>query len=351
MLMNRDFVKIHHARDKKYIQIEKQSIQMLQSEGIYPTKFDFSLTLQFELTSHCNVKCKHCYNNSGTENNIQDRMSPEQWLNFAKYLVSKGGIFQCVISGGEPLLLGDSLYDIMDVLHEDGTDFLVISNCYLMTEEKAKRFSEYRFKWFQVSIDGANEAFHDDFRQRKGSWQRAVNGALLISKYGIPLTIAHSVTPGNLQEVKEMCKLAYELGAGSIILGEVTPSGRSATNYDLLLSREQKNHLYEMIEEVSALYQGKMRVERSSSAKNQLLRYTNTPNSGAIIRPNGDVRLDCMAPFVIGNILESDFDTIWKTKAADCWENPKVKAYIEGYSEDCDINSKYKNYYDTDILI
>jgi MoaA/NifB/PqqE/SkfB family radical SAM enzyme len=278
-------------------------------------------------------------------------MGIEEWKKFAKYLVERGGIFQCVISGGEPLLLGDGLFEIMDILHEDGTSFLIITNAYLLTREKAKKFAKYRYKWFQISIDGDNKEFHDGFRQKEGSWERAVNGAYMISKEGIPLTIAHSVTPGNVYRVDKMCRLAYELGAGNIILGEVTPSGRSANNLELLLSREEKNYLYQKIDELSAMYSGRMKVQRSSTAHNQLTRYVNTPNSGAIIRPNGDIRLDCMAPFVLGNIFEDDFEKQWKEKAGTCWENEKVQDYIKGFNIDDDINIVRKNYFDEDIRL
>ena len=221
----------------------------------------------------------------------------------------------------------------------------------MLTQEKVRRFAKYRYKWFQVSIDGADAAWHDSFRQRQGSWDRAVNGAYMISKEGIPLTIAHSVTPGNLTQVEQMCKLAYELGAGSIILGEVNPSGRSANSMDLVLNHAQKDYLYSKISELSDIYSEKMMIQRSSSTKTQLLRYMNTPNSGAIIRPNGDIRLDCMAPFTIGNVLDDDFETVWRTKAADSWHDPRVLQYVEAYDKDTDINISYKNYFDADIRL
>lgn len=344
----KDLVKINYYSDKKQIEKEIHSIQILQKEKRYPVTFRMPLTLQFELTTHCNVKCKHCYNNSGANNDSHDAMTPQAWKNFARYLVQRGGLFQCVISGGEPLLLGDDLFDIMDILHEDRTIFHVISNCYLMTEEKVHRFAKYHYKWFQVSIDGANAERHDIFRQRQGSWIRATQAAYWISKEGIPLTIAHSVVPENLCEIDEMCRLAYELGASAIILGEVTPSGRSANNADLILSYQEKMYLQERIAENIAKYAGRMAVQRSSAVKNQLLRYRDTPNVGAIIRPNGDIRLDCMVPFTIGNVLEDDFCKIWTEKASSCWQHPAVQEYIDGYQEFFDINERTRNYYDQD---
>lgn len=347
----KDFIKIINNRDKKAMKAEIDRIKSLQKQGFYPELFKMPLTLQFELTSCCNVKCKHCYNNSGMDNQKKDAMTPKKWLEFANYLVDKGGIFQCVISGGEPLILGEDLYDIMDVLHNDGTSFLVISNGLLMTKEKAKRFAKYRYKWFQISIDGYNAEYHDEFRQRQGSWEKATSAVFWLASYGIPVTIAHSVSPQNLKDIDKMCELAFALGAGSIILGEITPSGRSANDLSLILTREEKQLFLEKFEENAVRYQDKMLVRRSADTKMTLLRYKNLPNSGAIIRPNGDIRLDCMAPFTIGNIIESDFCNIWENKAHDSWQHPEVTKYIEGYQGEANINSYKKNYFDMDIRL
>lgn len=347
----KDWTKINFLRDKKEADEEAKHIQLLQDKHLYPKHFDMPLILQFELTTHCNVYCKHCYNNSGSHNELKDAMTPELWKDFAKYLVKRGGIFQCVISGGEPLLLGENLFEIMDILHDDGTMFLVISNGFLMTQDKVKRFAKYRYKWFQISIDGATAKWHDSFRQRENSWDKATNAVFMLANEGIPVTIAHSVTPGNLEDIDEMCKLAYSLGASSIIIGEVTPSGRSANNLDLVLNREQKNFLQQKILENINLYAGKMVVQRSSSVKIQLQRYLNTPNTGVIIRPNGDIRLDCMAPFIIGNILKDDFYTIWNQKADNSWNHIEVQNYIKSYDDFNDISNSLKNYYDKDILL
>ena len=56
--------------------------------------------LHFELTSHCNMKCAHCYNNSGINNLCLDLMSPQKWIDFAKYLVDNGGVYETILSGG-----------------------------------------------------------------------------------------------------------------------------------------------------------------------------------------------------------------------------------------------------------
>lgn len=347
----RDWIKLIDAQEKKDNEMIAQNISDMQERNMFPRKFSFPLTLQFELTSHCNVKCKHCYNNSGAYNNGIDRMTPEEWITFSKYLVEKGGIFECILSGGEPLLLGKELYNIMDILHMDGTQFLLITNGYLLDKEAIRCLEKYRYHWIQVSIDGYTKEYHDAFRNKQGSWERAVSGAVGVAEAGLPLTIAHSVTKENLKDIDNMCGLAYDMGAGSIIVGEVNFSGRMYDNLNLALNNEDKNYLYEKVEENYKRYEGKMVVRRSGTVKNQLERYRTYPTNGAIIRPNGDVRLDCMTPFVMGNVLDNDFTDIWLEKSLDCWNDSRVRQYIDSYNDASSDNVYLKNYVDKDIIL
>lgn len=322
-----------------------QKENVLSESDIFPI-----VSLQFELTSHCNVVCKHCYNNSGVHNDVLDAMTPEKWIAFAKYLAERGGVYETILSGGEPLLLGENLFEIMDILHGDNRCFMLLTNGYFLTEEKARRLRKYHYHWLQVSIDGISAEYHDSFRQKKGSWENAVKGAKAVSDNGIPLKIAHCVTPYNIHNIDEMCNFACSLGASEIIAGKLCLSGRMAQNQDLLLSEEQERYLFQKVEENAFKYKGRMRVKSSNSVRLGLERHKKKPASGAVIRPNGDIRIDSMAPFVIGNILTDDFAEVWKRKIDTSWNNPKVKEYISSFDED-DKNSLFINYFEEDIYI
>lgn len=330
--------------DLHSIRARKSNVRKLQKQGLFPTEFDFPLLLQFELTRKCNVFCKHCYNNSGN-NPAEDAMTPEKWKEFCRYIVSKGGIFECILSGGEPLLLGEHLFDIMDILDADGTYFLLITNGYLLNDEIIRKLEKYRYERIQVSIDGATADFHDSFRRRNGSWERAVRGAYKITEAGLPLTIAHSVSPENLHDVDKMCELAYSLGAGSIIVSEISLSGRTYEDSALLLNDKQRAYLLERVFYNSKRFAGKMKVERSMNPNLQYESYSGEPCGGLIIRPDGDVRIDCMTPFTIGNVLTEDFSEIWNNKGKQCWNHPLVKEYFNNQRQGI------RNYVDKDIAL
>ena len=79
-------------------------------------------------------------------------------------------------------------------------------------------------------------------------------------------------------------------------------------------------------------------------------RYVSQPNSGGIIRPNGDFRLDCMAPFTIGNVLENSIIDIWQTKGRTAWHNPKVLDYINSIDKEKQ-QGNIQNHVNNDIRI
>lgn len=341
--------KYYNVLKKMNLQNEFEINEALKRKGFYNNSEIFPLSsLHFELTERCNAFCKHCYNNSGEKD--VDIMTPELWINFARYIVSKGGMFECLISGGEPLLLGEKLYDIMDLLHEDGTIFLLMTNGYLLNENNVKQLTKYQYHWVQVSIDSANPEYHDEFRQLKGLWAKATAGARLISANNIPLKIAHCITPYNIHDFDNMCDLAYKLGASSLMAGGISLSGRTNLNRDLLLNDNHKKILQEKIKLNREKYNGLMQIRMTNSVKVGLLNHSKRPSSGAVIRPNGDIKIDGMAPFVIGNILKDDFESIWTNKINTCWEDERVIKFINNFGAN-DRNLDYINYSDDNIKL
>lgn len=337
-------IRMEIQQQKKSVAEQKSAI----ANGLYPQSFSMPLSLQFELTGRCNMKCRHCYNRSGEL--PPDIMTAERWKELAKELVGKGGLFECIISGGEPLLLGNDMFDIMDILHDDGSVFMLITNAALMTKDTVQKLKKYRYKWIQVSIDGSNAQYHDSLRQVPGSFEKAVNAACMIADAGISLAIANTVTPKTLHDLPEMATLAYSCGAALLITGEVFPSGRGALNGDLLLDNEERAGFWRLIEEQRGIFTGRMQIQRSMSNRVQLEGVVDSPVAGAIIRPNGDIRLDCICPFVMGNVSRAPFYEQWQ-KGKNSWQDKRVNDYIESVDLYSGKSNFHKNHVEGDIVL
>lgn len=304
---------------------ELADIKKRIKNGLYPSSFSMPLAIQFEVTAKCNLYCKHCYNKSSMKR--ESPMSVADWKSVVKDIVEHGGIFQCIISGGEPLLLGDDLFEIMCPLSEDGTAFVLITNGYLVNEQLVKRLKQFDYFWVQVSIDHLLPEKHDAFRGRSGSWIKAVNAAFLLASAGLPLRIAHSMTPESIDYLPEFVELCYQLGASTIICGEIMLSGRAASNREVLFSERDYDKFYNMLIDLNKHYDNKINIATSAREEIQINSKIKRPNESILIRPNGDVRLDCIAPFVIGNVLQDHFSKIWREKGTDAWKNIKIAEY------------------------
>ncbi|MCL6589371.1 MAG: radical SAM protein [Firmicutes bacterium] len=302
-----------------------------------PSIYQFPIGCQLELTYNCNQRCIHCYNQSGNENNdLSSSLTHEEWIKVCHQL-GEIGIFQCVISGGEPTLLGDKLFELMDILHSYNVKFIFITNGMLINEKMISSLIKYRYQWFQVSIDGSRPELHD-FVRGVPSWQKAIRAADLVKKAGMPLVIAHAVMRRNIDYLEEMIDLAYILGASRIVFGPFELLGRAIVNHDeISLSQEELERIYKITESKYKEYLGRMEIMLTAEEPLSLRLRTIEANGVLLIRPNGDVKFDCIAPFTIGNIRENRIIDIWKSLGQTVWQHPRVIEYITAIKDTKDM--------------
>lgn len=315
------------SEGKKYLKMYEERVKEFTEQMLLPKKyFSAPLGVQLELTNACNLKCIHCYNNSSKK--LPNELSVSEWINIVKELC-KMKIFECVISGGEPLLLEENLFAIMDILSEYGIYVLLISNGVLLDKNVCNRLKKYKYLQIQTSIDGANPKIHDEIRGVKGSWEKTIYAAKMVADANIPLTIAHTLMPKNLHELPEMIDLCVDIGAKEFITEEAVFTGKAALIYETLkLNEKEREEFYNIIEFKSREYADCMVIKVATDVALVLRMCRLEPNRGFIIRPCGDVRLDCTAPFKMGNVRKNTLEEIWRV-ARRAWQHPKVNEFIE----------------------
>ncbi|MHB8157632.1 MAG: radical SAM protein [Desulfocucumaceae bacterium] len=334
--------------DKSQFEAVSGLIREQQQKGSFPTAFAMPLGVQYELTASCNLKCLHCYNDSGGSDK-KTTMQLQDWLSLTRELIDSGGVFNIILSGGEPLLIGEGLLEIMDLFATDGTPITLITNGFLLDEGWVSSFSRYKDLILRLSIDGSTEVLHDGLRQVPGSFRRVVRAAGLCSGAGIPFDISTCVTPESLGSLEEMVRLADGLGARSLGLEMVLFSGRAVKNRHLALSREQQELLAKKFVDLM----GKYTLPISYGTGYYAVQYhlSGFPCKNLVVRPDGNVRLTCNAPFIVGNVQREPIADIWKEKAVKAWRHPEVVRFLEGVDQ---ITAEYDglaNHCDKDILL
>lgn len=311
--------------DKRHFSaVIRQTKDMLE-RGQYPDSFNMPLFLQYDLTYRCNLKCLHCFNQSGEK--LEPEMTVEEWLRLSREVIAKGGIFNLVLSGGEALLLGDDLFKIIDLFALDNTPITLITNGYLVDERWATKLAAYDSLQIRLSIDGSESTLHDGLRGVPGSFDRAVKAARHFSRVGIPFHISSCVTPASLEKMDKLVELATELKAEFLALDLVLSSGRATDNPQILLNPEQVNVMLKNIYEIRQKY--KLPVMYSTGYSMAQYHLAGFPNRVVVVKASGDVRLSCMAPFIIGNVREETLEEIWLKKGVTAWQHPDVVRYLE----------------------
>ncbi|GHT93300.1 radical SAM/SPASM domain-containing protein [Alphaproteobacteria bacterium] len=316
---------------KEYLERCKASCAELPKECQNP------VSLQFELTHKCNQGCLHCYNQSGMESNFKKDLPIEKWKELARE-AGELGVFECTISGGEPLLLGDSLFEIMDIMSEYDVRFRLITNGMLVTQDVLDRLKKYRFKWLQVSIDGSRPELHDYVRGMDGAFRKAVSAARLVKMNGFPLLISHVVVKSNLDYIEEMIDTAYFLGAKAIVVVPFVYSGRAIINKDKLdMTSEEISDVFSRVSIKRKEYYKRMNVI-SSLEEQAVLQLNNVKtNSAMLIGPGGDVKIDCSMPFIIGNVLNNSIYEIWESVGKKVRDNEQIKEYLRSIKSSKDL--------------
>ena len=208
-----------------------------------------------ELTSECNLRCKHCYNKSGQ---AADVISPIAFENVVGDLESATGTV--TLSGGEPLL-SPHIWDYIEILRERKFHRpLIITNATLIDKKVARKLADANMV-VQVSINGSSADTHDVLCG-KGAFERTMAGLknlLNIGYYNI--VVRATLSKINRHDMPQFIDLIKSLGLNNISIALLTNMGRATSNNDILtMSLQEKidiinylNHNEEFLEKIDGM--------------------------------------------------------------------------------------------------
>ncbi|TRM75302.1 radical SAM protein [Sulfolobus sp. E5] len=271
--------------------------------------------LVFNVTRNCNLKCVHCYSNSGLSR-FQDLPLPA-WLNAVKK-AAEMGVKHILLSGGGPLDRRD-LSSIAKEAYDYGISVELSTNGTMLTRERVEELKKY-VSYIGVSIDGPEEV-HDKFRGVRGAFKKAMEGIRLAKQAGIKTGLRFTITKLNYRYVDFVFDIMKKEGINRVCFYHLAYSGRA----DMSLDIDNKTR-YEVVNKI---------IERSKdgevlTADNpvdgilvyiktgfsnevlELLKRNGGNKSGeriADISPEGIVYPDQFTPIPIGNI--NNLKEIW----------------------------------------
>jgi radical SAM protein with 4Fe4S-binding SPASM domain len=194
----------------------------------------YPLVLVFNVTRNCNLRCVHCYSNSGTRS-YQD-LPLDTWLRAVRQAADMG-VKHILLSGGEPLMRRD-LHLIAKEAHDYGIRVELSTNGTMITEERISELKNY-IDYVGVSLDGPKE-IHDKVRGVEGAFERALEGLKVAKKFGLKTGLRMTLTRLNYAHVDEVFRIMKENDIDRICFYHLAYAGRADAGLDIPNSERLK---------------------------------------------------------------------------------------------------------------
>ncbi len=294
-------------------------------------------TLILQLTSGCNLRCKHCFFCDKPQKYEQaDNLSESQIFEQIRYFVEEVNILRCIITGGE-IFTSPFLLKVLEYLKEHSVSVKLITNGTLISAENIERLGKLlnpKYDLIQISLDGATQSTNDEIRG-KGVYQKVINSVTGLAKSGCNVEIGFTVNSQNVRELADMYLFCQKSGVKSLNIGRFT---KIYDNQDYLVP--SLADIFINVAKLAGIYQNDIRInvaalrtpdflqhsegKRLLDAKLEKVGKVDVTNlhckphhEQVALFANGDVSLcyDCtIKDVIIGNIKNNSFAEIWNNR-------------------------------------
>ncbi len=277
--------------------------------------------ISLNITKKCNLKCRHCF--SYSEEDKEKELTTEELYSLIDQMEEMGCNY-IAIGGGEPLMRED-LFDILEYAHKKHVQVSIVTNCLLMDKEKVEKLNKLEVKKIKVSLDGMEEN-HDKVRG-EGVFKKTIEKIRLLRTYFEgDIQIGFTVNSENIEDCKNIIKLAEELKADSVRLAPILPFGRALENKDLLLSQDQFLHFIKKTKEIDSVIEVDLPDKKRTTRENEGFG-CHCGKEICWILANGDF-YSCIflgEQFKLGNIKRSNLRELWeKSKEVSAFSGNEI---------------------------
>jgi radical SAM protein with 4Fe4S-binding SPASM domain len=290
--------------------------------------------VSYSITTKCNLRCKHCYSNS-VDQASPDELSTEEAFRLVDDL-SRWQIGLLIIDGGEPLCRED-LLDVVKYASSKGIRTTIGSNGTLIDEAMARKMLDAGVMAVAISVDGIDAVTHDSFRGVSGAFEQTLKGIKACQNAGLPFQLNMVIRKDNLSQLKDMLRLALDLGANAAEVFDLVAAGRAKHECrELVLSLDERKQTMEQLAEAQEDYPIVIRVpgcpmyplllqEKQIKPRHfpaDMLRRVpyygrgcaaGMPMGYVMVQSNGEVNPCMLLQINLGNIREQSLVSIWES--------------------------------------
>ena len=211
-----------------------------QSYHLYPAQY--RLSCHWSITGGCNLRCRHCFMSAPKAKHGAPTW--EELMNIADQL-AECGVAKVDITGGEPLIRGDFLPLLDELIKREIAVGTIFTNGWLVDEALLDALEErHMHPAFQLSFDGVGQ--HDFLRGVEGAEKRTLNALRLLQERHYSVSVSMCLHKGNADTIRETVRLLGSLGVRSMKVGPMMVLGEWAQPEmkELYISEEEAYSLF-----------------------------------------------------------------------------------------------------------
>jgi radical SAM protein with 4Fe4S-binding SPASM domain len=274
-----------------------------------------------ELTPECNNACPGCGSAYAHQKNGPP-LSATEWRTVIDRLPPTD--LQLRLSGGEPTLHPE-FKEIAGYLDAQGIPFTVFTNARWEDPPAVIRFLAGRqhLEGILVSVHGAQATSHEAFTATPGSFGEAVTNARRAAQAGVRVVTSTVITHQNCGGIEEIVALTQDMGVEratfSRFIGPSLP-GIEASEEELRLAVRDLEWLMG-----NGHFPGKEREALRYGSPIPHCFVANRSNGcmagfvHATVDPWGNLRPCPHVPTIVGNVLDQEFEQIWRSPIMETW--------------------------------
>jgi radical SAM protein with 4Fe4S-binding SPASM domain len=163
------------------------------------------LSVAWELTLSCNMKCMHCGSSAGDTRTHE--LTTHEALELCTQLAELRAKY-INLTGGEALLRKD-WYMIGKEIRDLGMEVSILSNGLILDEKIISELRTVGVYAIALSLDGGTAETHDSIRGVPGSFEKCLSSLEKLQKENLPATVITTVHKGNVKELPKIRDLIF----------------------------------------------------------------------------------------------------------------------------------------------
>jgi MoaA/NifB/PqqE/SkfB family radical SAM enzyme len=186
----------------------------------------------FETTRACDLACKHCRADAQLECHPDELSTAD-----AKRTIAELAKFPkpplLVLTGGDPIKRAD-VFDLIAFARGVGLEVAMTPSATpLVTPNVIRRLKDAGLHRLAISLDGADAATHDGFRQVAGSFRRTMEILADARRLGLPVQVNTTLGRHNVRQLDCIAKVLQRRHIALWSVFFIVPTGRATAQQRL----------------------------------------------------------------------------------------------------------------------